>query len=293
MTFEQLSIFVAVAEREHLTRAAAAIGLTPSAVSAAIRNLEAEYSVSLFNRVGRRIELTPAGRSFLGEARATLARARQAELVLSEMGGLQRGELAVAASQTTAAYWLPPVLMRFRESYGGIELSLTVGNTRQVAERVVEGLAEVGFIEGEIDVPALSVRDMAEDALIVVVAPGHPWADGRKVSTEELATGTRWVMREDGSGTRSAFENEVRNRGVDPARLDVALVLPSNEAVLSAVRAGRCATAISRLAAMPLLGQRLLVQAGAEPVRRTFRLLSHQERPLSRAAEELARLCRS
>ncbi len=78
MTFEQLSIFVAVAERQHLTRGAAAIGLTPSAVSASIKALEGFYNVRLFERVGRGIELTQAGRVFLDEAKATLARARAA-----------------------------------------------------------------------------------------------------------------------------------------------------------------------------------------------------------------------
>ncbi|MGO7645885.1 LysR family transcriptional regulator, partial [Rhizobium ruizarguesonis] len=76
MTFEQLAIFVAVAEREHLTKAAFEIGLTPSAVSSSIRNLETSYGVELFHRVVRRIELTYEGRVFLGEARATLARAK-------------------------------------------------------------------------------------------------------------------------------------------------------------------------------------------------------------------------
>ena len=90
MTFEQLRIFIAVAEREHLTRAAEAIGLTASAVSSAIKNLEAFYNVELFHRVGRNIELTESGRVFLGEAKATLARVRNAELILSEMGGPNR-----------------------------------------------------------------------------------------------------------------------------------------------------------------------------------------------------------
>ena len=114
MTLEQLAILIAVAEREHLTRAADAINLTPSAVSSAIKNLEQHYGVELFHRVGRRIELTDTGRIFFGEARETLARARSAELVLSELGGLMRGTLSVHASQTIASYWLPPRLMAFR-----------------------------------------------------------------------------------------------------------------------------------------------------------------------------------
>lgn len=98
MTFEQLAIFIAVAEREHLTQAAEAIHLTPSAVSSAIKNLEAYHGVELFHRVGRRIELTQIGKTFLTEAKATLARVHAAELMLSELGGLRRGRLTLCAS---------------------------------------------------------------------------------------------------------------------------------------------------------------------------------------------------
>ena len=158
MTLEQLAIFVAVAEREHLTKAADAIGLTPSAVSSAIKNLEGFYGVALFHRVGRRIELSETGRLFLNEAKATLARARAAELTLAELGGLQRGELNVYASQTIASYWLPPFLMQFHDQYPVIAINLTIGNTKTVADAVRGGAADIGFIEGEVDEPALAMR---------------------------------------------------------------------------------------------------------------------------------------
>jgi DNA-binding transcriptional LysR family regulator len=91
MTLEQLRIFVAVAERQHVSQAAQALNLVQSAVSHAIAALETRHDTKLFDRVGRRIELTDAGRMFLGEARAVLARAEAAELALSEIGGLKRG----------------------------------------------------------------------------------------------------------------------------------------------------------------------------------------------------------
>ena len=107
MTLEQLRIFVAVADRQHVTRAAEMLNIAQSAASAAIATLEGRHGAKLFHRVGRGIELTEAGALFLIEARAVLARAAAAELVLSELGGLKRGTLLVQASQTTASYWLP------------------------------------------------------------------------------------------------------------------------------------------------------------------------------------------
>jgi DNA-binding transcriptional LysR family regulator len=292
VTFEQLAIFVAVAEREHLTRAASAIGLTPSAVSAAIRNLESFYGVELFHRVGRRIELTRAGRAFLGEAQATLARVRAAELALSELGGLTRGTLDLYASQTIASYWLPPRLMHFHEAHPGIELRLTVGNTRRVAEAVREGLAEVGFIEGVVDEPVLSSQAVARDQMVVVAAPGHPLATRRRVTAADLVSATQWVMREPGSGTRSEFESALRGLGADPAALQVALVLPSNEAVLSAVRAGAsAAAAVSSAAVAPFIARGDLKVVDFALPARPFFLLRHRERHRSQAAEALEAIC--
>jgi len=163
MTLEQLRIFVAVAERQHVTRAAEALNLAQSAASAAIAALEGRHGAKLFHRVGRGIELTEAGMLFLAEARAVLARAAAAELVLSELGGLKRGTLLVQASQTIASYWLPRHLVAFRRSHPGIAISLTAGNTAQVAAAIHEGAAELGFVEGTVDDPALESRVVARD----------------------------------------------------------------------------------------------------------------------------------
>jgi len=293
MTFEQLRIFIAVAEREHLTRAAEAIGLKASAVSSAIKNLEAFYNVELFHRVGRNIELTESGRVFLGEAKATLARVRNAELILSEMGGLTRGEITVCASQTIASYWLPPILMQFKKLYPGVTVRLDIGNTKTVTQAVLDGLAEVGFIEGRIDEPALMVQPVVSDKLLVVTGSAHPFADGRYLTALDMLYGTSWVLREQGSGTRSAFEAAVRQMGVDPGELSVMLELPSNEAVVMAARSGGAATAVSASVASLFLRQGLLVRAGIDLPARNFALLRHKERHTSRAAMELERLSRA
>lgn len=287
MTLEQLVVFVAVAEREHLTRAAEALHLTPSAVSSAIRKLEDFYSVTLFDRVGRGIVLTAEGRVFLDEARATLARVRSAERVLGELGGLERGALSVFASQTIASYWLPQVLMRFHARYPGIELRLSIGNTMAVAEAVAGGEAELGYIEGTLDNPLLAKRHLTDDALMVVVAPGHPLADGRPVTPGELARQAAFVLREEGSGTRFEFEHAMAGFGIAPADLNVVMVLPSNEAVLSAVRSGHAATAISGAVAAPWLASGELKRVNFDLPSRAFQLLSHRERHLSKAASEL------
>jgi DNA-binding transcriptional LysR family regulator len=292
MTLEQLRVFVAVAERQHVTRAAEALNLAQSAASAAIAALEAQYGTKLFDRVGRGIALTEAGRVFLGEARAVLARAEAAELALAELGGLARGTLRVHASQTIASYWLPRRLADFRGAHPAIEIRLGIGNTAQVAAAVHAGVAELGFVEGAVDDAALATAEVARDRMVLVVGAGHAWAARDAVRPDELTT-AQWVLREPGSGTRSEFEAALAGFGVSPAALAVALELPSNEAVRAAVEAGLGATVISASVAAPGLEAGLLHLLALPLPERSFQLLHHRERSLSRAAQAFAALTRS
>ena len=286
MTLEQLRVFVAVAERQHVTRAAEALNLAQSATSAAIAALESEHKTKLFHRIGRGIELTEAGALFLVEARAVLARAEAAELVLSELGQLKRGTLTVQASQTIASYWLPRHLVAFRRAHPRIDIRLTVGNTAQVAAAVREGAAEIGFVEGAVEDAALTLDQVARDRLVVVVGAGHCWSDVGRIRPEAL-TETEWVLREPGSGTRSEFEGALRNFGLSPTALQIALELPSNEAVRAAVEAGMGATAISASVAAPSLEAGLLYQVALDLPDRAFNVVRHAERHHSKAAEAL------
>lgn len=287
MTLDQLRIFVAVAERQHVTQAAQALNLAQSAASAAIANLEARHGAKLFSRVGRRVELTEAGTVFLAEARAVLARAAAAELTLAELGGLRRGTLSVQASQTIASYWLPRHLVAFRRACPAIEVRLAVGNTAQVAASVHDGAAELGFVEGAVSDALLDSETVARDRLVLVVGPEHPWAGRARLSYADLAD-SEWVLREPGSGTRSAFEAALAAAAGPP--LNVALELPSNEAVRAAVEAGMGATVISASVAAPGIEAGLLVQVGLDLPERAFRVLRHRERYRSKAADALLAL---
>jgi DNA-binding transcriptional LysR family regulator len=284
MTLDQLRVFVAVAEHEHMTRAAAALNLTQSAVSGAIQALERRHQISLFHRVGRRIELSPDGRIFLEEARGVLRGAQNAELTLLDLAGLKRGVLNLHASQTICGYWLPQHLVRFRKRYPHIEVRLSIGNTAQVAAAINAGTAELGFIEGHVDEPGLDSELIDEDQLVVVVGASHPWVSRRRIAADHLLT-TPWVLRERGSGTRSAFEAALANFGVSPDQLDVAFELPSNEAVCAAVRTGAGATAISLAVATSGILSGNLRRVPFESLKRPFMILRHRERKLSRAAQ--------
>jgi len=286
MTLEQLRIFIAVAENQHVTRAASELNLTQSATSAAIAALESRYGIKLFDRVGRGIVLTQTGRDFLDEAREVVARAKAAAQVLDDLAGLKRGSLRLAASQTVANYWLPPRIETFRRAYPGIDLHVTTGNTEQVAQDVHRGAADLGFVEGEVDDPSLSIRRMEGDTLAVVVGLTHPWT-GKTRITPKMLTGTSWMLREPGSGTRSMFEAALRKFGVKLSDLDVRLELPSSEALRAAVECGDCATVISDLVVAQSLAAGTLHRVDIDLPKRSFFALRHKQRYASRAEKAL------
>lgn len=282
MTLDQVRVFIAVAEHQHVTRAAEHLHLAQSAVSHAIAALEDRHGVRLFNRVGRRIELSTAGAAFLPEARRLLLEAQRAETALADLAGLKRGRLTLAASLTIASYWLPRHLAAFRIAYPALEVSLSMGNTRQVAEAVETGAVELGLVEGEITPGVFTTRVVARDQLLVVVPPGHVWT--RTAPDAAAILKMDWVLRERGSGTRSEFEAALAARRIDPAQLRVALELPSNEAVRGAVEAGLGASALSASVAAPSLEAGLLDQALLTLPDRQFQVLHHRQRPPGAAA---------
>jgi DNA-binding transcriptional LysR family regulator len=286
MTLDQLRIFVAVAERQHMTQAARALNLAQSAVSHAIAALEARHQTRLFDRVGRRIELTEAGVVLLAEAQRILAQVDAVDLALGDFGALKRGRLSVQASQTIAGYWLPRHLVAFHESHPNVTVRLKIGNTAEVAAAVLDGSVELGFVEGAVSTDRLVCLPVARDQLVIVVGPAHPWAAGKKLSPSDLLRGV-WVLREPGSGTRSAFEEALAHHDIAPGQLQVAMELPSNEAVRAAVEAGLGATALSASVAASGVEAGLLHAANFLLPDRAFYLLRHPSHYETRAASAL------
>jgi len=153
-------------------------------------------------------------------------------------------------------------------------------------------LGELGGLRrGRIDEPALSATRIATDELVIVVPADHVIArSSGRAATKRLAH-LRWILREPGSGTRTAFEHALRTLQIEPKQLNLALTLPSNEAILTAVLSGQYATALSRAVVAPLIASGRLKALNIALPPRDFVLLRHPERHLSSAARELQTLC--
>ncbi|WP_158668215.1 LysR substrate-binding domain-containing protein, partial [Bradyrhizobium guangdongense] len=196
------------------------------------------------------------------------------------------GRLVIAASQTVGSYWLPMRLLAFQAVHPGIEIHVRIANSEQVATDVRDGMADVGFVEGDIDDAALSARRVDGDALVAVVGARHPLASQKKLPSDWM-TRTPWILREPGSGTRAMFERALKKRGVRLADLTVQLELASNEAIRTAIEAGGCAAAISDLVVEKAIKAKQLVQLEDELAKRSFYALRHKERHISKAEAAL------
>ena len=286
ITLDRLRIFLAVAEQMHFTRAAEVLYMTQSSVSSAIHNLEKHYGLKLFDRIGRHIEITEAGRLLKIEAQKILEQVNLTERGLQELNNLHRGELKLGASLTIGNYWLPDKISKFKRQYPGIEVYCTLGNTAEISVGTVDGRFDLGFVEGEVDssvINALKIETIGGDRLLIVVGQSHPWFSTARVSLTAL-TQTAWVMREPGSGTRAVFEQALRKWGIDPSDLNVVLAMSSGEMVKAVVENGVGVTAISELMIKKELQLNSLrpvqiEELGASTqIARSFFQLKHQQR---------------
>lgn len=239
-TLRQLSIFEATARLGRLTLAAEEQAISQSAASQAVTELERQMGLALFERRGRELVLTPAGRDRLPQVRLILSDCQR----LAEGSGDElAGQLRIAASTTIACYVIPGVLARLTDQYPGIRPAIDIQNTRGVLQQLETGQAQVGLIEGPAVHDYLQIRRWQEDQLSLFVTRDHPLAQEKQVSIEQLET-LNWIVREPGSGTREVFDTAMQAVGIQPR---IRLTLSRQEAIKQAVLSGLGAGCLSHL----------------------------------------------
>ena len=245
LNLHHLRVFAAVAEQRGFSRAAAPLRLSQPAVSKAVRQLERRIGVPLVERAGRASRLTAAGEQLAARARELFGVEAAAEEELRALRGLEVGSLRVGASTTIATYMLPPILASFHEAHPAIVLRVVSANTRAITRSLLERRLDIALVEGPVEHPRIETSRWRSDELVVIAPPGHRLVSDRRVSAHEL-TPERFVVREQGSGTREVAERALAKLGVHPV---VALQLGSTEAVKQAVAAGLGMAIVSRYAA--------------------------------------------
>ncbi|MDB4972600.1 MAG: cysL 3 [Myxococcaceae bacterium] len=286
-TLRQLEVFLSVARHDSVSRASQELALSQSAVSDALAELEHQFSIKLFERLGKRLQLSELGRAVRASAEALYARAHELEAELSSQATV--GTVRIGATLSIGDYLIPPLMARFMREQPGARATLYVANTSEIARKVLNFELDVGIVEGELLEPELEVSRWRPDELVVFCAPEHPFAKKRKLSDKDLV-GARWIVREPGSGTRQAFERAMQ--GLMP-ELDIALELQHTEAIMSAAKAGLGVGCISRIALADALAHGTLVacRVPQRNFQRHFFFVLHKRRYKSAGVRAWLALC--
>jgi len=282
VSLRQLRVFAAVAKHGSFARAAEELHLSQPAISMQVKELEAAVELPLFERSGRRVRLTMPGEYFLVYARRVLATLKEGGDMMAKLRRVQGGRITIGMV-STAEYFLPRLLARFREQHPGVELRLEVGNREGLSRLLHENevdLAVMGRPPRELDTRA---EPFAAHPLGIIGAPGHALVRRREIAPKAL-DGEAFIVREPGSGTRAAMEDFFREQRVSISPI---MEMSSNETIKQAVIAnmGLAFVSLHTVALELAAGQLAVLDVAGLPLLRRWYIVNLQGRPLSPAAE--------
>ena len=232
-TLKQIQTFLEVARQKSVSKAAERLFVTQPAVSMQIRQLEEAFGLALLEPVGRNIRLTHAGTVFLEHAQAAMGQLKDLESLMADHIGLKKGRIDLAVV-STAKYFIPMLLVQFGRLFEGINVQLQIDNRENVLGLLARNEADLvvmGRAPKELDCAAVP---FASNPLAIVAAPNHPLVRRKLLPFSALAD-YKFVVREEGSGTRAAMERLFAH---NKTPLHIAMEMPSNETIKQAVMAG-------------------------------------------------------
>ncbi len=279
-TIRQLQIFSVAATHLSFARAAEKLHLTHAAISLQIKQLEEVSGAQLFDRIGKRVFLTEAGEILLDHARQILQSLKDADESLMALKGLKGGRVALAVT-STAEYFAPGLLAQFRKAQADVRVRLLIDNREEVSRLLIANevdLAIMGRPPADLDAEAVS---FAPHPLVLIAGAGHPLASRARLTVEDLAAETL-IVREAGSGTRSAMEEFFHEHAVKPR---IGMEMGSNEAIKQAVVAGLGISFISQhtLGLELSAGRLAILKVEGTPVMRHWFLVRHKSKRLTPA----------
>lgn len=288
-TLRQIEVFLATAHFENVTQAAANLAMSQSAASSALQDLEQRFSMQLFDRAGKRLQLNELGRTLRPRAEALMAQAREFEQALALHSEI--GEIKVGATLTIGNYLAVTIMADFMKQHHGAKVSLTVENTAAITNKVRNFELDVGLIEGELQDPLLEVTSWRDDELVLFCSPSHPFAQQGVLSDADLLNAL-WIVREAGSGTRQAFDRAMHGL---LSGLQLRLELQHTEAIKRAVEANLGIGCLSALTLEEAFARGSLVELRApqRDWKREFYFIMHKQKYRSAGVQSWLALCRS
>lgn len=288
-TLRQMSVFVAVARQESVSRAAEALSLSQSATSTALGELERLYDTKLFDRVGKALRLNELGQSLLPQAVELIERADAIETVLEGRAGF--GKLRIGATLTIGNYLATLIVADYLKRHPESSAQLQVHNTATIIDQVARYELDLGLIEGSCRHPDLVAEPWVADELVVFCAPTHRLA-GRGLATLAELSNEHWIVREQGSGTRETLDQALHQHNQE---IQVRLELEHTEAIKRAVEFGLGIGCISRLALREAFrrGSLVAIETPELDLLRNFQFLWHQRKFQTAGMREFVALCRA
>ncbi|MBN3923203.1 LysR family transcriptional regulator [Nostoc sp. NMS4] len=288
-TLDQLRILKAIAQEGSFKRAADSLYVSQPAVSLQVQNLERQLDVPLFDRGGRRAQLTEAGHLLLNYGEKILSLCQETCRAIEDLQNLQGGTLIVGASQTTGTYLLPRMIGMFRQKYPDVAVQLHVHSTRRTAWSVANGQVDLAIIGGEIPgelSESLDVIPYAEDELALILPVFHPFTKLEKIQKEDLYK-LQFIALDSQSTIRKVIDQVLGRCEIDTRRFKVEMELNSIEAIKNAVQSGLGAAFVSTSAIAKELQMGVLHRTPIEGVvvKRTLWLICNPNRYRSKAAE--------
>jgi DNA-binding transcriptional LysR family regulator len=283
-TLKQLRAFCAVARHHSFANAAEELHLTPPAVTMQIKELESVVGLPLFDRGAKAVSLTMSGEYLLVYVRRVLATLKDADDAMARLRGAESGRITIGMV-STAKYFLPRLLAKFRAEHRGVEMQLAVGNREQLVRQLHDNevdLAVMGRPPRELDTRA---EPFAAHPHAVVASPEHPLAKRRNIAPSELGS-EEFIVREPGSGTRASMEQFFREHHLAPAQV---MQMTSNETIKQAVIANMGLAFLSlHTAGLEIsIGQLVVLDVVGLPLVRRWHIVNIRGKPLSPAAEAL------
>jgi len=282
VSIRQLRIFVSAASHGSFARAAEEMHISPPAVSMQISDLETSVGLPLFDRVGRSASLTMTGEYFLVHARRILGSLREAEDTIARFRGLKGGTLRIGMV-STAKYFVPRLLARFRSEHPAVELRLSVGNRESLVESLTRSDVDLAIMGRPPRELATRAEPFAAHPYVIVSSPGHPLAQLEHVRAAALAS-QPFIVREPTSGTRASMAQFFRDHQIEPFAL---MEMPSNETIKQAVIAdmGIAFLSLHTLGLELQFGLLKILPVEDLPLMRRWFVIHPQAKTLSPAAE--------
>ncbi len=232
-TIRQLDTFLEVARHQSVSRAAESLHVSQPAISMQLRQLEQAMGLPLLEQVGRKIMLTDAGRDFQQYAIGAVAQLKQLEDAMAARRGVKKGRVELAVV-STAKYFVPMLLVRFRKKYPDIEVALQIHNRESIMSRLTRNEVDLVIMGRAPDTLECVAASFASNPLGIIGAPEHPLSRRRNAPLSILKD-QEFVVREKGSGTRQAMERLFAEHDISPP---IVMEMPSNETIKQAVMAG-------------------------------------------------------